>query len=44
MKASTKFPEAFEHTPLSREEGIPWKRRCPVVGTGIGALPVMNKR
>jgi hypothetical protein len=26
-KASKKFREAFEHTPLS-QEGIPWKCRC----------------
>ena len=33
-KASKKFREAFGHTPLSLEEGIPWKCRRLVVGTG----------
>jgi hypothetical protein len=32
-KASKKFREAFGHTPLSLEEGIPWKCRRLVVGT-----------
>jgi hypothetical protein len=42
-KASKKFREAFGHTPLSLEEKIPWKCRRLVVGTGIGALPVMEE-
>ena len=42
-KASTKFREAFGHTPLSLEEGIPWKCRRLVVGTGNGALPVVKE-
>jgi len=42
-KASKKFREAFGHTPLSLEEGIPWKCRRLVVGTGTGALPVMSE-
>jgi hypothetical protein len=42
-KASKKFREAFGHTPLSSEEGIPWKCRRLVVGTGTGALPVMDE-
>ena len=42
-KASKKFREAFGHTPLSLEEGIPWKCRRLVVGTGTGALPVMKE-
>ena len=42
-KASKKFREAFGHTPLSIEEGIPWKCRRLVVGTGTGALPVMKE-
>ena len=41
-KASKKFREAFGHTPLSLEEEIPWKCRRLVVGTGTGALPVMD--
>ena len=42
-KASKKLREAFGHTPLSLEEGIPWKCRRLVVGTGTGALPVMKE-
>src|SRR5271166_4582532 len=42
-KASKKFREAFGHTPLSLEEGIPWKCRRVVVGTGNGDLPVMKE-
>jgi hypothetical protein len=42
-KPSKKFRESFGHTPLSLEEEIPWKCRRLVVGTGTGALPVMNE-
>ena len=42
-KASRKFREACGHTPLSLEEEIPWKCRRLVVGTGEGALPVMDE-
>ena len=42
-KASRKFREAFGHTPLSLEEGIPWKCRRLVVGTGTGVLPLMKE-
>ena len=42
-KASKKFREAFGHTPLSLEGDIPWKCRRLVVGTGEGALPVMDQ-
>jgi hypothetical protein len=42
-KASKRFREAFGHTPLSLEEGIPWKCQRLVVGTGTGALPVMKE-
>jgi len=42
-KASKKFREAFGHTPLSLEEEIPWKCHRLVVGTGEGALPVMDE-
>jgi hypothetical protein len=42
-KPSKKFRDEFGHTPLSVEEKIPWKCRCLVVGTGTGALPVMEK-
>lgn len=40
---SKKFREAFGHTPLSTEEDIPWKCRRLVIGTGTGALPVMDE-
>jgi hypothetical protein len=42
-KASKKFREAFGRTPLSLAENIPWKCRRLVVGTGEGALPVMDE-
>ena len=41
-KPSKKFRGEFGHTPLSVEEEIPWKCRRLVVGTGTGALPVME--
>jgi len=41
-KPSKKFRDQFGHTPLSVEEKIPWKCRRLVVGTGTGALPVMD--
>lgn len=41
-KPSKKFRDEFGHTPLSLEEEIPWKCRRLVVGTGGGALPVME--
>jgi hypothetical protein len=42
-KPSKKFRGEFGHTPLSLEEKIPWKCRSLVVGTGTGALPVMEE-
>jgi len=42
-KPSKKFRGEFGHTPLSMEEKIPWKCRRLVIGTGTGALPVMNE-
>lgn len=42
-KPSKKFRDEFGHTPLSVEEKIPWKCRRLVVGTGTGALPVMEE-
>ena len=42
-KPSKKFRDDFGHTPLSAEERIPWKCRRLVVGTGTGALPVMDE-
>ena len=42
-KPSQKFRDAFGHTPLSIEEDIPWNCRRLVIGTGTGALPVMDE-
>jgi hypothetical protein len=42
-KPSRKFRDAFGHTPLSTEEEIPWRCRQLVIGTGTGALPVMDE-
>ncbi len=42
-KPSKKFRDAFGHTPLSIKEKIPWKCRRLVIGTGTGALPVMQE-
>jgi hypothetical protein len=42
-KSSKKFRQAYGHTPLSLEEEIPWKCKRLVVGTGTGALPVMDE-
>jgi hypothetical protein len=42
-KPSKRFREQFGHTPLSVEEKIPWKCRRLIVGTGTGALPVMDE-
>src|SRR5687767_1081261 len=41
-KASRKFRNTFGHTPISVEEEIPWKCRKLVIGTGNGALPIME--
>jgi hypothetical protein len=42
-KPSKKYRDVFGHTPLSVEEEIPWKCRRLVIGTGTGALPVMDE-
>ena len=42
-KPSKKFRAEFGHTPLSLAEKTPWKCRRLVVGTGTGALPVMEE-
>ena len=42
-KPSKQFRDAFGHTPLSMEEDIPWRCRRLVIGTGAGALPVMEE-
>jgi len=41
-KPSKRFREQFRHTPVSVEENIPWKCRRLIIGTGTGALPVMD--
>src|SRR4029453_14671681 len=42
-KPSKQFRDAFGHTPVSIEEDIPWSCRRLVIGTGTGALPVMEE-
>jgi hypothetical protein len=42
-KPSKKYQDNFGHTPLSIEERIPWDCRRLVIGTGTGALPVMDE-
>jgi hypothetical protein len=42
-KPSKRFRDRFGHTPLSIEGEIPWKCRRLVIGTGTGALPVMQE-
>ena len=42
-KPSKELRDAFGHTPLSLKEAIPWKCRRLVIGTGSGALPVMDE-
>src|SRR5689334_17190627 len=42
-KRSQRFRDAFGHTPLSIEEAIPWQCDRLVIGTGTGALPVMDE-
>ena len=42
-KPSKKFRDDFGHTPLSIREEIPWKCHRLVIGTGGGALPVMQE-
>ncbi len=42
-KESKKFRDAFGHTPVSVEEEIPWDCKRLVIGTGTGALPVMEE-
>ena len=42
-KPSKEFRDDFGHTPVSPKEAIPWKCRRLVIGTGTGALPVMDE-
>ena len=41
-KPSKKFRDEFGHTPVSVEEKIPWQCRRLIIGTGTGALPIME--
>jgi hypothetical protein len=42
-KPSKQFRDEFGHTPVSLKEDIPWDCRRLVIGTGTGALPVMEQ-
>ncbi len=42
-KDSKQYRDEFGHTPVSVDEEIPWKCKRLVIGTGMGALPVMDK-
>ena len=42
-KPSKQFREEFGHTPLSVAEEIRWDCKRLVIGTGGGALPVMDQ-
>jgi hypothetical protein len=42
-KPSQKFREKFGHTPVSVDEDVPWRCQRLVIGTGTGALPVMEE-
>ena len=42
-KPSKQFRGRFDHTPVSVEEEVPWDCRRFVIGTGAGALPVMDE-
>ena len=42
-KPSREFRDEFGHTPLSAKEEIPWTCRRLIIGTGTGALPVMDE-
>ena len=42
-KPSKQFRKDFGHTPISPKEAIPWKCRQLLIGTGTGAMPVMDE-
>ena len=42
-RPSKKYRALYGHTPLSLAEDIPWKCKRLVVGTGGGALPIMDE-
>src|SRR5438034_5003367 len=42
-KPPKQFRDTFGHTPISPKEAIPWKCWRLVIGTGTGALPVMDE-
>jgi hypothetical protein len=39
---SIKFRNEFGHMPVSIEEKIPWQCRRLIIGTGTGAMPLMD--
>ncbi len=40
---SKRYRSRYGHTPLSLDEDLPWKCERLVVGTGAGALPIMDE-
>ena len=42
-KPSRKYRDAFGHTPVSVDEKIPWRCKRLIIGTGDGALPIMDE-
>jgi len=42
-KDSKKYRDAFGHNPVSIDEDIPWRCKRLIIGTGEGALPVMDE-
>jgi hypothetical protein len=40
---SKKYRDSFGHTPISIDEKIPWDCTRLVIGTGMGALPIMDE-
>ncbi len=42
-KPSKEYRKEFGHTPVSMAEEIPWKCKRLIIGTGEGALPVMDE-
>jgi hypothetical protein len=42
-KDSKKYRGQFGHTPVSVDEQIPWRCGRLIIGTGEGALPVMDE-
>lgn len=43
-KASKRYRDSYDHTPLSLRENLPWRCERLVIGTGAyGNLPVMDE-